>query len=110
MFSKTVNFWRSLSPPPFLASRSGVVPLLSRCRYSNSPGPRATVRDGTIPRPARAGRLVPMTTHETLLILDFGSQYTQLIARRVREAGVYSEIRRGDLPAAEMISDQVRHS
>ena len=30
--------------------------------------------------------------HETVLILDFGSQYTQLIARRVREAGVYCEI------------------
>jgi GMP synthase (glutamine-hydrolysing) len=30
--------------------------------------------------------------HETILILDFGSQYTQLIARRVREAGVYCEI------------------
>jgi GMP synthase (glutamine-hydrolysing) len=29
---------------------------------------------------------------ERVLILDFGSQYTQLIARRVREAGVYSEI------------------
>jgi GMP synthase (glutamine-hydrolysing) len=29
---------------------------------------------------------------ETILILDFGSQVTQLIARRVREAGVYSEI------------------
>ncbi|MBN8543981.1 MAG: glutamine-hydrolyzing GMP synthase [Alphaproteobacteria bacterium] len=31
--------------------------------------------------------------HERILILDFGSQVTQLIARRVREAGVYSEIR-----------------
>ena len=29
---------------------------------------------------------------EKILILDFGSQYTQLIARRVREIGVFSEI------------------
>ena len=34
-----------------------------------------------------------MTTHsENLLIIDFGSQVTQLIARRVREAGIYCEI------------------
>ena len=31
-------------------------------------------------------------SHETVVILDFGSQTTQLIARRVREAGVYCEI------------------
>ncbi|MDP6933227.1 MAG: glutamine-hydrolyzing GMP synthase [Myxococcota bacterium] len=31
--------------------------------------------------------------HELVLILDFGSQYTQLIARRIREHGVYCEIR-----------------
>ena len=38
--------------------------------------------------------------HQKILILDFGSQYTQLIARRVREAGVYCELHPNDVTEA----------
>jgi len=39
---------------------------------------------------------------EKILILDFGSQYTQLIARRVREAGVFSELHPWDMSEADV--------
>lgn len=43
-----------------------------------------------------------MVHDEVIPILDFGSQYAQLIARRVREAGVYSELVRPDIPLEEL--------
>src|SRR5947209_7299552 len=42
--------------------------------------------------PAQLPIPIASQQHESILIIDFGSQVTQLIARRVREAGVYSEI------------------
>ncbi|MBN1818313.1 MAG: glutamine-hydrolyzing GMP synthase, partial [Sedimentisphaerales bacterium] len=47
-------------------------------------------------------------SHETIAILDFGSQYIQLIARRVREHKVYSEIVRPNISADELAGHNLK--
>ena len=45
-------------------------------------------------------------SHQTIIVLDFGSQYTQLIARRLRELSVYSEIWPPDVTAEKIRARQ----
>src|ERR671931_54617 len=46
--------------------------------------------------------MTQLPEHEQILIFDFGSQYGQLIARRVREQNVFCQLVRHDLPAARV--------
>src|SRR5262245_60146066 len=72
----------------------------NRCWKNCSPSIRQTLPN-RLPRKC-VNIMKPFSENERILIFDFGSQYGQLIARRVREQNVFCQIVRHDLPASRV--------
>lgn len=62
----------------------------------------------TLTEPQTLTAEAPARGHETIIVLDFGSQYSMLIARRVRELNTYCEVLAPDTPADKVAAIDAR--
>src|SRR5690606_21360659 len=72
----------------------------SRKRPTTAPAEPRPMNDASTATRSPAPAAAHPARHERILILDFGSQVTQLIARRLRESHVYCEIHPNDVDDA----------
>src|ERR1700716_3941342 len=62
----------------------------------------------TVPAPSKEAPSELAAAREEVLVLDYGGQYSQLIARRVRDCGVFSELLSHHVPLDELAARKPR--
>src|SRR5271154_1037159 len=90
-----------------MTSPAATAPVPEVEQRTATPPPHSRYGDGCAPDAEQASSLARPATEE-IIVLDYGGQYSQLIARRVRDCGVFSELLPHNVPLAEIAQRRPR--